>query len=74
MLRGPLPSRNADISPRPIEKVNAELGALGVRAELGDARKLPSVDSAADAVLVLGPLYHVTEGEDRLTALREAAR
>ncbi len=41
---------------------------------VGDARALPWPDGSADAVLLLGPLYHLTEREDRLTALREAAR
>jgi ubiquinone/menaquinone biosynthesis C-methylase UbiE len=41
----------------------------------GDARRLdvPS-SSAADAVLLLGPLYHLVEHADRLQALREARR
>jgi ubiquinone/menaquinone biosynthesis C-methylase UbiE len=43
-------------------------------AEPGDARHLPQADARADAVLLLGPLYHLTEKEDRLTALREAYR
>lgn len=43
-------------------------------AVVGDARHLPYEDSSADAVLLLGPLYHLTEREDRLQALREAYR
>ncbi|MFE4467061.1 class I SAM-dependent methyltransferase [Oerskovia sp. NPDC056781] len=46
----------------------------GVRAQVGDARALPFEESSADAVLVLGPLYHLTDRPDRLLALREAAR
>jgi SAM-dependent methyltransferase len=41
---------------------------------LGDARALPYDDASADAVLLLGPLYHLVDREDRLTALREARR
>ena len=41
---------------------------------LGDARHLPFPDSSAGAVLLLGPLYHLTTLEDRLQALREAYR
>lgn len=41
---------------------------------LGDARALPFADASADAVLLLGPLYHLTERADRLRALREARR
>jgi SAM-dependent methyltransferase len=44
------------------------------RVTLGDARELPEADGAADAVLVLGPLYHLTEHHDRLRALGEARR
>jgi ubiquinone/menaquinone biosynthesis C-methylase UbiE len=43
-------------------------------AVVGDARHLPYSDSSADAVLLLGPLYHLVEREDRLQALREAKR
>ena len=43
-------------------------------AEVGDARKLPHGDATADAVLLLGPLYHLVEREDRLACLREAQR
>jgi ubiquinone/menaquinone biosynthesis C-methylase UbiE len=43
-------------------------------AEIGDARRLPHADSTADAVLLLGPLYHLTNRDDRLAALREAHR
>lgn len=41
---------------------------------LGDARHLDRADASVDAALLLGPLYHLTEREDRVTALREAAR
>jgi SAM-dependent methyltransferase len=40
----------------------------------GDARRLTEPDGSFDAVLLLGPLYHLTEREDRLAALREARR
>ena len=45
-----------------------------VTASWGDARHLPCPDDGADAALLLGPLYHLTERADRLLALREAAR
>jgi ubiquinone/menaquinone biosynthesis C-methylase UbiE len=41
---------------------------------LADARNLDQADNSVDAVLLLGPLYHLTEKEDRLEALREARR
>ena len=39
-----------------------------------DARRLPQADGSADAVLVMGPLYHLPDAADRLAALREAHR
>lgn len=41
---------------------------------LGDARSLDQADGSADAVLLMGPLYHLTDRSDRLAALREAHR
>ncbi len=43
-------------------------------AAVGDARELPWPAESADAVLLLGPLYHLTERQERLRALREARR
>ena len=43
-------------------------------AQLGDARELPFGDGTFDAVLLLGPLYHLLEPDDRLHSLREARR
>jgi SAM-dependent methyltransferase len=43
-------------------------------AEVGDARTLAAPDGAFDAVLELGPLPHITDRGDRLTALRDALR
>jgi ubiquinone/menaquinone biosynthesis C-methylase UbiE len=40
----------------------------------GDARQLGFPASSADAVLMLGPLYHLVERSDRLQALVEARR
>jgi ubiquinone/menaquinone biosynthesis C-methylase UbiE len=41
---------------------------------VADARSLPQGDGTAAAVLVLGPIYHLTAALDRVTALREAFR
>jgi ubiquinone/menaquinone biosynthesis C-methylase UbiE len=41
---------------------------------LGDARRLERSDASVDAVLLFGPLYHLTERQDRVTALHEAHR
>ena len=40
----------------------------------GDARRLDWPSEHVDAVLLLGPLYHLTERSDRLRALNEAWR
>jgi ubiquinone/menaquinone biosynthesis C-methylase UbiE len=41
---------------------------------VGDARALDFPDQSADMVLLLGPLYHLTEAFDRARALSEARR
>lgn len=43
-------------------------------ARLGDARALEFTDESFDAALLLGPLYHLIDRSERVTALREAAR
>ena len=42
--------------------------------EAADARAIPRPDASADAVLLMGPLYHITERGERLAALGEARR
>jgi ubiquinone/menaquinone biosynthesis C-methylase UbiE len=42
--------------------------------QIGDARDIRQPDDSADAVLFFGPLYHLVDHADRLTALREAHR
>jgi ubiquinone/menaquinone biosynthesis C-methylase UbiE len=53
---------------------NVRPGVMLASAEVGDARALPMSDATADAVLLLGPLYHLPERADRLQALAEARR
>lgn len=43
-------------------------------AELGDARDLDRSDGCVDAVLMLGPLYHLPDADDRAKAIGEAFR
>jgi ubiquinone/menaquinone biosynthesis C-methylase UbiE len=43
-------------------------------AELGDARELRFPDASFSAVLMFGPLYHLTRRGDRIRALKEARR
>jgi SAM-dependent methyltransferase len=59
----------------PVPEHVAAAGALpGVAAVLGDARALPAADHTVDAVLLLGPLYHLPDRADRVAAWQEAAR
>ena len=43
-------------------------------AETGNALKVNRPDESADVVLLMGPLYHLRNREDRLQSLREAFR
>lgn len=51
-----------------------EQGVALASLSVGDARNLAFPEASADAVLLMGPLYHLTERTDRLQALREAYR
>ncbi|MFJ3960856.1 class I SAM-dependent methyltransferase [Streptomyces sp. NPDC090036] len=62
------------VDPVPKHVEQALERAPGCVATQGDARQLDFSNSSFDAVLLLGPLYHLAEREDRLTALREAQR
>lgn len=61
-----------DLAPVHVEKA-LELGGLA-SARVGDARRLPWQGGFADAVLLLGPLYHLPAQEERRAALLEARR
>jgi 2-polyprenyl-3-methyl-5-hydroxy-6-metoxy-1,4-benzoquinol methylase len=56
------------------EHVEQAAAIEGVDASVGDARALAAPDDSFDVVLLLGPLYHLVEADDRGLALREAAR
>ncbi|MFC4066265.1 class I SAM-dependent methyltransferase [Actinoplanes subglobosus] len=67
------------IDPVPLHVEQAEAASRAASAPLagtavGDARALDADDASADAVLLLGPLYHLTDRGDRIKALREARR
>jgi SAM-dependent methyltransferase len=60
-----------------LEQARAHAAASGVSLAsiaLGDARKLEFPAGNADAVSMLGPLYHLIERRDRVQALEEARR
>jgi SAM-dependent methyltransferase len=69
-LLDPVPLHVAQAAAASAQQPDAPLASAAV----GDARRLAHADGAADAVLLLGPLYHLTERGDRLRALREARR
>lgn len=54
--------------------VDTAAALSGVTAEVGDARDLKVPSSSMDAVLLLGPLYHLAQAHDRALALRESRR
>ena len=63
--------RLLDVHPLHVEQA----GTYGTfEAAIGDARQVEDADESADAVLLLGPLYHLTELADRIQALMEARR
>ncbi|WP_203904036.1 class I SAM-dependent methyltransferase [Virgisporangium aliadipatigenens] len=67
------------IDPVPLHVEQAEAASHAASAPLastavGDARALDAEEASADAVLLLGPLYHLTDRDDRIKALREARR
>jgi ubiquinone/menaquinone biosynthesis C-methylase UbiE len=66
------------VDPVPLHVAQARAAAADPAAPFavaaGDARDLPAADESADAVLMFGPLYHLTEAADRQRALAEARR
>lgn len=46
----------------------------GLTAFVGDARQLAQSDGSFDAVLLLGPLYHLPDAEERVRVWQEALR
>lgn len=65
--------RHRDLMPLHVDQLQA-LGDPSIETAVGDARGLDLPDSSVDAVLLLGPLYHLPDRQDRLQALREAQR
>ena len=63
-----------DVVPLHVSQVAEEGGDLQIETAIGDARCLDLEDRSADAVLLLGPLYHLETREERVLALREARR
>ena len=55
--------RRSRLAPRPLAS-----------CRVGDARALDRPERTADMVLLMGPMYHLTESRDRAQALHEATR
>lgn len=66
-----------DLTPLHIQMAIDHIADSGVQLEecvVGDARKVTAQEGVADAVLLMGPLYHMKNPEDRDQALAEAYR
>jgi ubiquinone/menaquinone biosynthesis C-methylase UbiE len=66
-----------DASPRLVAEAERRSAANSLplaSCGVGDARDTNFPDASADLVLLLGPLYHLTEASDRARALEESAR
>lgn len=62
-----------DLVPHHVAQVQARHGRR-VDAAVGDARALELADESVDAVLLLGPLYHLDDRAERVRALEETRR
>lgn len=64
-----------DIVPLHIEQAKErDKDGILKSAEVGDARTLDFKSDSVDAVLLLGPLYHLPERQNRIEALEESLR
>jgi SAM-dependent methyltransferase len=64
-----------DLMPLHVQQLtDAAAGDPRITSQVADARALDLVTASADAVLLLGPLYHLPRRADRVQALAEAAR
>lgn len=66
----------SDVVPKHVQIFNERHHGLEgvVTSSVQDARNLSYDDCCADVVILNGPLYHLTEKEDRIKALRESKR
>jgi SAM-dependent methyltransferase len=65
--------QHRDLMDLHVEQLRAS-GNPSIQTRTGDARKVDLPDSSVDAVLLMGPLYHLPEREDRIQTLKEARR
>lgn len=65
----------AETNIRMSEELAAEYPGTALKsAAVCDARSIPYPDKSADAILLMGPLYSITEYEERILALKECFR
>jgi ubiquinone/menaquinone biosynthesis C-methylase UbiE len=55
-------------------RARALVGSAPFAVCLGDATRLPVPSASVDAVVLMGPIYHLVERADRMVALAEARR
>ena len=71
-------AEHLDVVPRHVEQARqasqAQPNAPLASVDVGDARQLDRPDASVDAVLLFGPLYHLTAQRERVAALRETRR
>jgi len=60
------------IDPVPLHVDQAR--AMGIRADIGDARRLDQATESVDVVVMLGPLYHLRDRAERVQTLSESLR
>ena len=66
-----------DLSKTHIElahELEKEKGVHLASAMIADARNIPREDASADAILLMGPLYHIVDREERILCLKECHR
>lgn len=66
-----------DVVPKHIEQAIQKKNDSGLSLSsyaVSDARSLSLNDNFADIVLLMGPMYHLTEKEERIKALKESSR
>ncbi len=66
-----------DLSKKHIEmshELGRECGLTLKTAEVADARSIDRADASADAILLLGPMYHIVDFSERQLCLKECYR